>query len=183
MVPSRQNNDSSTGSPVSGEPVYLAIGRFRRSHGLQGEIILEVLTDFPERIQPGMQVYVGNKYQEYLIRTVRPHGAYLLLSFGEFTSPEAVSVLRTQMVYTRSESLPELSEGEYYFHQLVGLQVIDEGGKALGVLEEILETGANDIYLVRQPDGEELLLPVIDQVILKVDLERKVIVARPQIWD
>ena len=182
MVPPNQN-DSLTGSPVSGEPVYLAIGRLRRSHGLRGEIILELMTDFPERITPGRTVYIGSKYQEYILKTVRPHGAYLLISFDPFSTPEAVSILRNQMVYTQSESLPPLPEGEYYFHELVGLQVLDENGQILGVLEEILETGANDIYLVRQPNDEELLLPVIEQVILKVDLERKVIVVRPQIWE
>ena len=69
---------------------------------------------------------------------------------------------------------PDLPAGEYYHHQLLGLQVIDETGKLLGQVSEILETGANDVLVVRPSMGEEILLPAIDPVILQVNLEQGV---------
>jgi 16S rRNA processing protein RimM len=66
-----------------------------------------------------------------------------------------------------------LEQGEYYHHQLLGLEVIDENGKPLGLLSSILETGANDVYVVRDQTGAEILVPAIDSVVLDIDLDNK----------
>jgi 16S rRNA processing protein RimM len=80
--------------------------------------------------------------------------------------------LRNQFVLVRADDRPALPEGEYYHHQLIGLLVVDEREIALGELVEIMQTGANDVYVVRLRAGGELLIPAIDSVILAVDLER-----------
>jgi len=82
----------------------------------------------------------------------------------------------------KAADLPRLPEGQYYHHQLLGLSVVDETGQVLGELAEILETGANDVYLVKTPLGKELLLPAIEDVILGVPLERKEMSVRPPDW-
>jgi 16S rRNA processing protein RimM len=71
--------------------------------------------------------------------------------------------------------MPPLPEGQLYQHELFGFSVVDESDKLLGELVEILETGANDVYVVKDPDGRELLLPAIPSVILKVDPDRRLI--------
>ena len=81
------------------------------------------------------------------------------------------------MVYMKSEDMPEPPEGEFYLHQLVGLEIITDQGQNLGVLKEVLLTGANDVYLVDTPDGKEILLPAIQEVVLDVNMEdRKMLV-------
>ena len=71
----------------------------------------------------------------------------------------------------------DLPEGEFYYHELQGLSVVDENGGSLGKVTEILQTGANDVYVVTNNAGREILLPAIAEVILNVDLESKVIKA------
>lgn len=161
-----------SGSPLPGEPLFLAVGLLRRPHGVKGEIILDVLTDFPERLRPGTQVYVGDEHRPLRIRSRREHNAGLLLAFDNYRTPEAVGELRNQMLFVSAGDRPALPEGEYYHHQLLGLRVVDENGQYLGVLTTILDTGANDVYIVRPESGPDILLPAIESVILEINLER-----------
>lgn len=160
------------GSPGSGEPVFLVVGKLRRPHGLHGDMILEVITDFPQRLRVGKTVYVGDAYEPKRIRARRPYNADLLLAFDGYDTPEEAGMLRNELVYVRADELPPLSEGEYYQHQLLGMRVVSEAGEELGRLEQILETGANNVYVVRPESGPEILLPAIEAVILGVDLEQ-----------
>jgi 16S rRNA processing protein RimM len=163
-----------SGSP-NGEPVYLAIGFIRRPHGVQGEMIMDLHTDFPERIKPGRKVLVGEKRQPLTFDTVRPHGDSLLVSFRGVDTPEDAGRFRNQWVYVKSSDVPPLPEGQYYQYELIGLDVVDENGNPLGKLAEILETGANDVYVVRDEAGKEILLPVIPSVVLNRDMERRIL--------
>lgn len=158
-----------TGSP-QGEPVFLAVGKLRRAHGLRGDILMEVLTDFPERLRPGLTLYLGPQRQPHKLLRVRQMNSEIALRFDGFTNPEAVGVLRNLMAYVRADELPDLPAGEYYQHQLLGMQVQTLAGRALGRVEQVLETGANDVLAVRMPDGQELLLPAIDDVLRQVDV-------------
>lgn len=167
----------SSGSPA-GEPVHLAIGFLRRPHGVRGEIVMDLHTDFPERIKSGRKVLVGEKRQPLTFDTVRPHGSGMLVSFCGVDTPEDAGAFRNQWVYVKASDLPPLPEGQYYEYQLIGLDVVDETGAVLGKLSEILETGANDVYVVRNEDGGEILLPVIPSVILNRDMERRLLTAR-----
>ncbi len=171
-----------SGSPVSGEPAFLVIGKLRRTHGLEGELLMEVITDFPERIRPAKKVYVGKNYDVVEITGVRWQNNDLLVTIAGYHNPEEAAALRNQFVYVRTDSLPPLPEGEYYQYQLIGLTVVDESETVLGVLAEVMETGANDVYLVRTPDEKEILLPAIASVILAVDLSQRLMRVRPPEW-
>lgn len=163
-------NEQSAGSPSPGEPVFLVIGKLRKPHGVRGEISMEVLTDFPERITSGSTVFIGSTHRVTLIRSLRWHNQLLLLSFQGYADLDQVGVLRNQYVYVRSDQLDSLAEDEYYHHQILGLQVFSDSGEPLGVVTTILETGSNDVLVVESPTGKEILLPVIDEVILRIDL-------------
>ena len=171
-----------TGSPLKGEPVFLVVGKLRRAHGLAGDILMEVITDFPERMRSGREVFIGEEHTPVHLQKSHVHPPFLLLKFREFDTPEEVGKFRNSIVYVRADSLPPLPEGEYYQHQLVGLQVVTEDGQSLGILTEVLETGANDVYIVKAADGKEVLLPAIHDVILGVNLAEKTMVVRPQTW-
>ncbi len=181
---SEQNDQpKSTGSPQQGEPLYLVVGQIRKPHGLKGEVLFEVMTDFPERLQRGKRVYIGDEHTLMTIIGVRSHNKGLLVSFRGKETPEDVESLRNEMVYVKTSELPSLPKGEYYFHQMVGLQVYNEQEELLGELTEILETGANDVYVINTPEGKELLVPAIESVLKLVDLDRKRIVISPPEWD
>lgn len=169
---SEQNHKKSTGSSPADEPVFVLIGKFRRPHGIRGEIRMTVLTDFPELITGGQIIYAGEKHQPYTVREVRWHGGDMLVSLKELPDRTAVEIFRNIMVYMKSEDMPELPEGEYFVHQLVGLEVITDQGEKLGLLKEILITGANDVYLVESPQGKELLLPATEEVVLEINQEK-----------
>ncbi len=157
-----------TGSPA-GEPLYLSVGFLRRPHGVQGEIIMDLHTDFPERMKSGRKLFVGEDHRPMTLANVRPHQAGLLVKFKGIETPEAAGQFRNQWVFVKKSDLPPLPEGKIYKHELIGFRVVDEGGNPLGELVEILETGANDVYIVRDDSGKEILLPNIPSVIL--DLE------------
>jgi len=181
MAPS-EFEQTESGSPRSGEPVYLVVGKLHRPHGLRGEIVMEVLTDFPERLRPKKTVFIGDNHQAAQISQVRVHGRGLLVKFQGIDKPDSALHLVNQMVYVPMESIPSLPSGEYYFHQLVGLKVIDREDHPLGFLEEIIETGANDVYIIRNENGSEILLPALESVILEVDLDRKIMRVNPPDW-
>jgi len=159
-----------TGSPSVGEPEYLVVGFLRRPHGVKGEILMDIHTDFPERLKTGMTVFVGDEYQPMVVASRRPHAAGMLVRLRGIKSPEDAGLYRNTRVYVPAADRPELPEGEYYHHQLIGLNVVTDDGRELGLLVDILETGANDVYLVRDTAGNEVLLPAIPPVILEIKL-------------
>ena len=170
MASQKNTATAGTGSPPVGEPEYLVVGFVRRPHGVKGEMLMDIHTDFPERIKTGLTVYVGEQYQPLVIASLRTHAKGLLIRFRGTKTPEDAGLYRNTWVYVPTADRPELPEGEYYHHQLLGLNVVTDEGVELGVLVDIIETGANDVYVGRDADGKEVLLPAIPPVILDVSL-------------
>ncbi|MEN8171320.1 MAG: ribosome maturation factor RimM [Chloroflexota bacterium] len=163
-----------SGSLSFSEPEFLVVGKLRRPHGLRGEVLMSVWTDFPERLQPGVSINIGVNHDLYTIRSIRWHRQDMLIAFEGILDRDQAGIFRNQLIMVRADDRPPLPEGEVYQHQLLGMRVIlDEDDSFLGTLTEIIETGANDVYLVRAEDGQELLIPAIDSVILKTDIEAK----------
>jgi len=173
-MPSRKlSSRAGSGSPSTGEPVYLAIGHLRRPHGVHGEMVMEVYTDFPERIKSGMKVFVGESHDAMVIDGARFHNEGLIIKFHGADSPEDAGHFRNLWVYVASADRLPLPKGQYYFHELIGLQVVDDKDELIGELTEIIETGANNVYVVTRADGSEVLLPAIPSVILDVEIGRR----------
>lgn len=166
------------GSPAAGGPAFLAVAKVRRPHGVHGELVVEIYTDFPERLQPGKMVYVSPENKQLTISSRRSHNEGLLLGFEGITNPEEAGRYRNRILYILASDMHELQEGEFYFHDLLGLNVINESDMSLGTLTEIMETGANDVYIVTDSAGTELLIPAIPDVVLNVDLEAKTMKVR-----
>jgi 16S rRNA processing protein RimM len=164
---------SNSGSPMPGEPEYLAVGKLRRPHGVHGEMLMSIWTDFPERLRPDTLVYLGKSHMPVYIKSVRGRKQDVLIAFQEFGDREEVGQFRNQVVFVRTADLPALPDDGLYLHQLLGLQVVrDQGDVPLGVVAEILETGANDVLLVRREGKSDILIPDIDSVVLEIDLEK-----------
>lgn len=158
------------GSPV-GEPEYLVIGFLRRPFGVSGEILMDLHTDFPERFRTGRKIYVGDEHKPMTLASVRPHGENMLVRLRGVNTPEMAGQYRNTWIFIKTKDAPPLPEGKYYQYQLLGLKVVDEADHPLGKLTEILETGANDVYVVTDEAGKETLLPAIPSVILDVQPE------------
>ena len=163
-----------SGSPT-GEPLYLSVGFLRRPHGLRGEIIMDLHTDFPERMKAGRKLFVGDDHKPMTLEAVRVHAKGLLVKFKDIETTEAAGLFRNQWVFIKATDAPPLPEGKIYQYQLIGFKVVDENENSLGTLAEILETGANDVYVVKDDAGKELLLPAIPSVILDLDAVRRLI--------
>ena len=175
---SEKSHKPTTDSPDNGESVFLAVGKLRRPHGLKGDVQMEIFTDFPERLHPGSTLYLGEAHTPLRIASVRQQDTLLLLRFEGYTNPEGAGELRNQILYVKTAEIPALPDGEFYHHQLLGLCLSDEQGQDLGIITDILETGANDVLVARLPSGKELLLPLIDQVVLKIDIEHGQVLVR-----
>jgi 16S rRNA processing protein RimM len=98
----------------------------------------------------------------------------MLVRFQGIETPEEAGEYRNQWVYIKAKEAPKLPEGQIYQHELIGFQVIDENDQPLGELVEILETGANNVYVVKDETRGELLLPAIPSVVLNIDPGRRV---------
>jgi 16S rRNA processing protein RimM len=179
-MPGRNNR---TGSPHRGEPEYVLIGKLQRAHGVTGEIVLGVTTDFPERIKRGKVIYLGADHSPRKISGARPFHNNVLITMEGIRNREEAAELTNLEVFVRVDELPALSEGQYYHHQLVGLKAVLENGEEIGTVTEIMETGANDVYVVTDKAGKEILLPAIDSVIIRVDLSEKQMVVKPPEWE
>ena len=169
MADASQKN---TGSPT-GEPLYLSVGFLRRPHGVKGEIIMDLHTDFPERLRTGRKLFVGEDHQPMSLESIRPHANGALVKFKGIDTPEGAGQFSNQWVYSAVKDLPSLPDGQHYQHELLNFNVVNEDGNPLGLLTEIIETGANDVYVVRDDSGKELLLPNIPSVILDLDFGRR----------
>jgi len=178
MAKDSQQSYESAGSPSVGEPAFVVIGKLHRPHGVHGELVMQVLTEYPERIKPGIEVYVGDERLPMRVRNCRGHQQGLLVAFEGCNDPEGAGIYRNKMVAIDTSSIPDLPEGEYYHHQLLGLQVELEGGEPLGLITGILETGANDVCVVRMENGREVLIPMIEDTILKIELKTHKIIVR-----
>ncbi len=139
---------------------------------------MEVITDFPERITKGTSLYIGEEHLRVEVSGRRMHSRGMLISFVGYQTPQEVERFRNQWVYVSSSDRPKLPEGEYYHHEIIGLTVEDEAGEVLGVVKAILETGANDVYVVQAASGKEILIPAITSIVLEINLEQNKMLVR-----
>ncbi len=170
---STSTSANAAGSPRTGEPALLAVGKLRHPHGVHGEILMEIYTDFPERLQPDTVLYLDDGQGELILTRTRAHHDGLLLTLQGYSTPEAVGELRNRVLYVRADDRPPLQDGEYYQHQLLGLSVLTEAGETVGQVTEILETGASDVLVVRPEAGPEVLIPVGDDFVRAIDLNQQ----------
>lgn len=156
---------------------HLAVGVIVNVHGLRGEVRVELHTDFPERYAPGVVLLMGEELKPMVIRSARPHKNQMLVQFEDVASREAAEALRGQWLFVHQDDAAQLDEDTYWIHELIGLTVQTEEGELLGRLDDVLETGANDVYIIKPARDlgiRELLLPAIAEVILDVDIEKGV---------
>lgn len=155
------------------------VGEITGTHGVRGIVKVMSLTDFPElRFKVGNEIYVEKLGKKVKILSASQHkGLYLVGLEGITDYDMGHALLHTYMKINKSELAP-LADGEFYQYQIIGLEVFDNG-EMVGTVREIMETGANDVYILDAVEGfapngkeiKEILLPVIPSCVLKIDPE------------
>ncbi|MFR9788798.1 ribosome maturation factor RimM [Streptomyces sp. MB22_4] len=162
--------------------MQLVVARVGRAHGIKGEVTVEVRTDEPElRLAPGAVLATDPASTGPLtIETGRVHSGRLLLRFAGVTDRNAAEALRNTLLIAEvdPEELPE-DEDEYYDHQLIDLDVVTEDGTEVGRITEISHLPSQDLFIVERPDGTEVMIPFVEEIVAEIDLEEQKAVITP----
>lgn len=158
-------------------PRFLLIGEILRPHGVRGELRMRILTDYPERITELGKVYIGEGVDAkapavYAVEHMRMHQNYGLLKLEGINNRTDAEIFRQLYVMVSIEDAVPLEEGEFYLFQLIGLDVRTADGEQLGKIIDVMETGANDVYIVESARYGELLIPVTDETIIETNIEQ-----------
>ena len=186
-------------------PARIAIGEVLGAHGIGGELRVGILTDFPGRFARLKRVYlsacrdmrrfaerageeredqVGEELEavEFPVERARLHGSVVLLKLAGVNDRYVARSLKGCLIQVNEDELVPLPEGHYYVYQLVGLKVLTVCGRHVGVLQDVLRKPANDVYVVKRPEGsrpKEVLIPAVRDFVKEIDLEKGVILIDP----
>ena len=154
---------------------YLEIGQIVNTFGIKGMVKVKPFTDDIEQFEKLKKIYVKtkNSKKEYEIEQVKYHKNLVLIKFKGINKIEEAEILKGNYLIRDRENEEPLEEGTYYIVDLLGLEVFEEDGNLLGNVEDIYNTGSNDIYVVKNELGKQILLPAIADVIKKIDLENR----------
>lgn len=149
------------------------VGIITSPHGVRGEVKVYPTTDDPRRFKRLKEVVLDTGKGDVLleIESVKFLKKLVVVKFKGLDGPEDAEKYRQKSLYVTRENAVRLGRDEYFIADLMGLRVLDEDGEEIGVLREVLETGANDVYIIDMKDGRELLLPAIKECVLSVDVE------------
>jgi 16S rRNA processing protein RimM len=153
-------------------PDLIEIGRIVRPHGVRGEMVVDAPASAADDLADAETVIVGEPGVPHQLVGVRWHRGRLLIQLAGCDDRDAAELYRGHLVRVAQTELPPLPPGTYYQRQILGLTVVTDEGETLGSITEILETGANDVYVVAGQDGE-ILVPAAPGVVLSVELEAK----------
>ncbi len=163
-------------------PKYLLLGEVLRPHGVRGELRVRLLTDYPERIKSLGEVFVGvspeSQVTAYRVEQMRFNQGYGLFKLHGVDDRDAADQFRTLFIMVDIEHAVPLGDDEVYLYELIGLHVKTTDGRLLGELVDVLETGANDVYIVQGSLYGEVLIPVTDETILETDLEQRIMLVK-----
>ena len=161
---------------------WVTIGKITSAHGIRGEVKVALFIDDADFLLEVESLFVeGRPRREWKVNKVRFHKKQAIVTFEEIADRNEAERLRGREVVVPFEWLPALEDDEFYVAQIVGLSVETTTGEALGTVDQVLFTGANEVYVVRGGPRGEVLIPAIDSVVQKIDLEaEQVLVSLPE---
>lgn len=151
----------------------LRVGVIANTHGIRGEVKVFPTTDEKERFKDLKKVILdmGKEQKVLEIQSVRFFKNLVILKFKGIDNINDIEMYKGKdLLVTREDAVP-LEEGEYFIAYLLDLDVYSDEDEKIGVLYDVMQTGANDVYVVKTEEGKEILLPAIDECILDIDLE------------
>jgi 16S rRNA processing protein RimM len=166
--------------PKQQETEWATIGQVVALFGVRGELKVHLLTDVPDRFGRLEAVYLGPEHRRYVIEHARPYkGEMIILKLAGFDDANTAELLRRKEIQIPVSQLAELPPGSYYQHDILGLTVLTSDNRELGQIVDILETGGNDVYMIKGPDGKQILIPAIKDVVKQIDLIRRTMYIDP----
>ena len=155
---------------------FYDVAKILTTHGLQGEAKAALTPDFPNnRFAPGSRLALKDDHNLVLtVKSGRPFKQFWLVTFEEIDDIEQAEKLKGKVLVVSQENQQELPAGSYYYHDIIGCQVIDNANKeVIGKITDIEAPGANDIWLVKEKNGNEFWLPYIKDVVKEIDIENQ----------
>lgn len=159
---------------------YLNVGKIVNTHGVQGELRVLSVTDFAmERFAPGNELALfkpgEQKPTKVKILTHRQHKNFDLITLENVYNIKLAEELKNSELKIERDRVAALPKGEYYHHEILGCQIVGEDGTVVGVIKEVLSTGANDVWIAKGTNGKEQLIPFIPSVVLDVNVADKIV--------
>lgn len=155
----------------------VAVGRITRAHGVQGEVAVLVISEVPGRFADGATVWLEDG-RTLTVESSRPHKDRLLVRFRGVDDREQAEALQKSLLVVPASSSPELPEGSWWDHRIVGCTLDTDTGRSLGTVREVIHTAANDVWSAVDEEGTETLIPVLHDVLVEVDVDAGRIVVR-----
>jgi len=159
----------------------IQIGEIYREHGIKGEVKVYIYSNSSENFREGMKVILQKPGQDQIetkIKQVKPYKKWFLTRFDIFNNPEQVLAWRKAALFINKEDLASADEDEHYLYELIGFKVIDQNGELVGVLKGMQREGDSALYVVHNKNGEEILIPAVDEWVKKIDKELETIVIK-----
>ncbi len=150
---------------------WVSVGEIIRPWGIKGEVKVNSLTDFPERLTevgPIRIEFTDGRAEELAVEGLRAHKGFLLVKFNEIDSPEQADRLRGCVMSLGMDKVAPLPEGTYHIFDIIGMEVETDDGEVLGVIQDVLKLPASDVYVVHHGD-KEFLIPAVRHMIKKID--------------
>lgn len=153
----------------------LEVGKIVNTHGLRGEVKIVTWTDTPDVFEDLKYVYAVRKNEEIrlTVKGIKYQKNNIIVKFAEIESIDEAEKYKNCILKADREMLGELPEGVYYIADLIGCEVYEDNGKLLGKISDVFNTGANDIYAVSAPERKDLLIPVTEETVIDVNIEKK----------
>ncbi|HEU5198366.1 MAG TPA: ribosome maturation factor RimM [Ktedonobacterales bacterium] len=176
--PHRQDRATPSAPATAGE--WVTIGRIVAVFGIHGELKVILQSDIPDRFARLRSVYLGPDHQRYRLTKSRPYrsGMLVISLAGIQTANDAEALIGHSLTIPLAE-LPELPPDQYYIHDLIGLRAETPSGQALGAIVDVLATGGNDVYIIRETSGRDVLVPAIKDIVKRVDIAAGVLIIDP----
>lgn len=157
---------------------YLEAGKIVTTHGIRGEVKIMPYTDYPELLCEFDRLFIGKNHEEIAIERSRTFKNMVIAKLEGYDTPEAAEKLRNKILYMHRSDL-ELDENTYFIQDLIGIEVRDADTEFIyGKIADVMQTGANDVYVVQGTD-REYLVPAIPDVIISTDIDNNIMTIRP----
>lgn len=186
--------------PPRGKPEFIAVGLVLGAYGARGDVRVRALSDFPDRLRELEKVRVTrdagrvtSRAEWRAVESAERHGEDYVLRLEGVSERNAAAALHGALLEIPAAEVRPLPPGSFYRFEVVGLEVMDESGRRLGRVSDVLETGANDVYVVTRegvaPEGgkgrrDEILVPALREVVLELNpTAGRMVVRLPRVWD
>ena len=157
---------------------YLEAGKIVTTHGIRGEVKIMPYTDTPELLAEFDRLFIGKNKDELIIERSRVFKNMVIAKIKGVDTPEAAEKLRNKLLYMHRDDL-ELDDDTYFIQDLIGIEVRDaDSGKVYGTISDVMQTGANDVYVIKGSD-REYLVPAIADVVVSTDIDENIMTIRP----